>query len=153
MLVRKATTGDFDAVQNIMNQVQDLHVKWRPDIYKDTAEVLTKDDFLAAVADGTFYVAEDKEKVVGVMGIQYRHIETPCHVTRDVIYIDSMAVDEPYRGTGVGHAFFDQLKKMAKERKADGIELQVNARNKLAYEMYSKCGFREKSINMELVEW
>ena len=34
----------------------------------------------------------------------------------------------------------------------DGIELQVNARNRAAYEMYTKCGFREKSINMELVE-
>lgn len=38
------------------------------------------------------------------------------------------------------------------EKNMDGIELQVNARNVTAYEMYKKCGFTEKSINMELLE-
>ena len=32
----------------------------------------------------------------------------------------------------------------------DAIELQVNAKNRLAYEMYKNYGFTEKSINMEL---
>ena len=36
-------------------------------------------------------------------------------------------------------------------KKLDGIELQVNARNTMAYEMYKKYGFTEKSINMELL--
>lgn len=31
----------------------------------------------------------------------------------------------------------------------DAIELQVNAKNRLAYEMYKNYGFTEKSINME----
>ena len=43
------------------------------------------------------------------------------------------------------------LKKMKNSRKMDGIELQVNARNAAAYEMYRKYGFTEKSINMELL--
>lgn len=30
-------------------------------------------------------------------------------------------------------------------------QVQVNAKNKAAYEMYVKCGFKEKSINMELI--
>lgn len=37
------------------------------------------------------------------------------------------------------------------EKNMDGIELQVNARNRAAYEMYKKYGFTEKSINMELL--
>lgn len=35
----------------------------------------------------------------------------------------------------------------------DGIGLQVNAKNRAAYEMYQKCGFTEKSINMEFLRW
>ena len=31
----------------------------------------------------------------------------------------------------------------------DAIELQVNAKNRLAYERYKNYGFTEKSINME----
>lgn len=33
----------------------------------------------------------------------------------------------------------------------DAIELQVNAKNTAAYEMYRKYGFTEKSINLELL--
>ena len=62
-----------------------------------------------------------------------------------------MAVDEAYRGMGIGHLFFDKIKEIKAEKKLDGIELQVNAKNKAAYEMYLKCGFTEKSINMELL--
>ena len=47
--------------------------------------------------------------------------------------------------------FFEMLKDLKKEKYFDGIELQVNAKNVAAYEMYKKCGFTEKSINMELL--
>ena len=89
---------------------------------------------------------------MGILGLMYRHVETPVHVTKDIIFIDSMAVDEPYRKKGVGHAFFDFLKELKKEKGYDAIELQVNARNKVAYDMYRSYGFTEKSINMELLE-
>ena len=52
---------------------------------------------------------------------------------------------------GIGHHFFEMLKDLKKEKHFDGIELQVNAKNVAAYEMYKKCGFTEKSINMELL--
>lgn len=62
-----------------------------------------------------------------------------------------MVVDREYRGKGIGHLFFDKLKEIKEAKKLDGIELQVNARNTMAYEMYKKYGFTEKSINMELL--
>ena len=44
------------------------------------------------------------------------------------------------------------MKQLKQEKGYDTIELQVNAKNRLAYEMYRKYGFTEKSINMELKE-
>ena len=85
------------------------------------------------------------------MLIAYRHIENPNLEMRDVIFIDSMAVDEEYRGKGIGHAFFDFLKELRNQKGYDGIELQVNAKNTAAYKMYSDYGFVDKSINMELL--
>ena len=151
--VRKATQNDYEDVLRIMSQVQDMHVEWRPDVYKPNKLLFSKEDFKAALSGDTFYVAEGEGIIVGVMGLEYRHIETPAHVTRDLVFIDSMAVDEPYRGKGVGHAFFSLVKEIATKKNADGIELQVNARNKQAYEMYTKYGFTEKSINLELLQW
>jgi len=46
---------------------------------------------------------------------------------------------------------FEKVKEIKAKKNLDGIELQVNAKNKAAYEMYCNYGFTEKSINMELL--
>lgn len=148
--VRPAVSADYRAAFDIMSQVQQLHIDWRPDIYKYCDDILPKDEYEHLCSEGLFYVAECDGRVAGILGIQFRHIENQFQVTRNVVFIDSMAVDGDYRGRGIGHAFFEMLKEMKKERKLDGIELQVNARNLAAYDMYVSCGFRQKSINMEL---
>ncbi len=74
-------------------------------------------------------------------------MEGPAQVTKDVLFVSTMAVDEAYRGWD---QFFDKVKQLKAEKGCDTIELQVNARNKKAYEMYRNYGFTEKSINMEL---
>lgn len=150
--IRPALKTDYEAVMKIMSQVQDMHVQWRPDIYKYNENLITKEIFENIVENGTFFIAEINNVVVGVLEIVFRHIESPAHVTRDVIFIDTMAIDKSYRGKGIGHQMFEFLKAMKTEKNMDGIELQVNARNVMAYEMYKKCGFTEKSINMELVD-
>ena len=149
--IRFAQSNDYEQVNTIMNQVQELHVVWRPDIYKACDAVLPRAAFEEMVSSQTMLVAEEDGRIVGLLAFQLRHIETPAHVTRDVLFIDSMAVDEKHRGQGIGHQLFDSVRLLAKEKQLDGIELQVNARNSAAYEMYKKYGFTEKSINMELL--
>lgn len=150
-IIRNVKEEDYEAVINIMNQVQRMHVEWRPDIYKINENLIPSDVFQEIAAGDNFYVAETEGKVVGVLEIEFRHIETPSHVTRDIVFIDTMAVDKAYRGMGVGHLFFEKVKEIKEEKHLDGIELQVNAKNKAAYKMYSQYGFTEKSINMELL--
>lgn len=149
--IRFAKQEDYEGVENIMKQVQDLHISWRPDIYKTCDTVLSQGAFLDAVSKEEIIVAEVGSEVVGILLFMHRHIESDKQVTRDVLFIDAMAVDEKYRGRGIGHKLFDFLKTIAKENAYDGIELQVNAKNTAAYEMYRNCGFTEKSINMELL--
>ena len=150
--IRLAKKTDYEAVTRIMSQVQDMHVEWRPDIYKHNDNLIPQDVFEKIVENDTFYVAVNQDSVVGVLEIVYRHVESPSHVTRDFIFVDTMAIDENYRGMGIGHKMFDFLKQIKAEKNLDGIELQVNAKNSVAYEMYKKYGFTEKSINMELLD-
>jgi len=150
-VIRKAELDDYEQVLKIMNQAQQLHVEWRPDIYKRNDSLLSREIFGKKVDDETFFVAEMSNIVVGIMELVYRHIETPAHVTRNVIFIDVMAIDEANRRKGVGHLLFEKVKELKEILHYDGIELQVNAKNKAAYEMYSKYGFTEKSISMELL--
>lgn len=149
--IRNAKMEEYQAVEAIMKQAQQMHIDWRPDIYKYSGTVLPMEQYEQAVTDETFFVAEYEGTVAGVLFIQYRHIENPVQVTRNIIFVDSMAVDENYRGRGIGHAFFDFLKAMKKQKEYDGIELQVNAKNEAAYKIYSDYGFTDKSITMELL--
>lgn len=149
--IRNARLDEYNTAEAIMKQVHQMHVDWRPDICKNCESVLPQEIYMQAVKDKTFFVAEYEEHVAGILFIIYRHIQSPNQVTRNTIFIDSMAVDEKYRGKGIGHAFFDFLKEMQLQKGYDGIELQVNARNKAAYKMYTDYGFTDKSINMELL--
>ena len=144
--------SDYDSVVRILNQGQALHINWRPDIYKPNDALLPKAVFEEIVKGDTFYIAENEGNVIGILELIFRHIESPAQVTRDIVFIDTMAVDEPYRGMGVGHLFFEKVKEIKAEKNLDGIELQVNAKNKAAYEMYCNYGFTEKSIHMVIVE-
>lgn len=148
--IRSPKQQDYDRFSNIMDQVQLLHVGWRPDVYKPAIPLITKEMFEEILKGDNWYVAEADGKVVGVLELIIYHIENPSQVTRDILFISSMAVDQEYRGKGIGHQFFEKVKQIKEENGYDSIELQVNAKNKMAYEMYKNYGFTEKTINMEL---
>ena len=152
VIVRLPRLQDYERVSKIMDQVQQLHVEWRPDVYKPASPLITMDMFEAILKDENWYVAEADGVVVGVLELMKRHVESPAQVMKDVLFISTMAIDEKYRGKGIGHLFFEKVKRLKQEKGYDTIELQVNAKNRLAYEMYRKYGFTEKSINMELKE-
>ena len=152
VIVRLPRLQDYERVSQIMDQVQQLHVEWRPDVYKPASPLITMDLFEAILKDGNWYVAEADGVVVGILELMKRQVESPAQVTKDVLFIRTMAIDEKYRGKGIGHLFFEKVKQLKQEKGYDTIELQVNAKNRLAYEMYRKYGFTEKSINMELKE-
>ncbi len=148
--IRTPKIQDYDRFSNIMDQVQKLHVDWRPDVYKPASPLITREMFEQILKSDSWYVAEADGTVTGVLELIHRHVESPAQVTKDIIFISTMAVDEKYRGKGIGHQFFEKVKQIREEKSYDTIELQVNAKNKMAYEMYQNYGFTEKSINMEL---
>ncbi len=147
--IRLASEQDYDAVERIMKQVQRMHVDWRPDIYMDTDPVLPYDRYLAHLAEQQVYVADLEGEAVGLLICLVRHISGGPVRERDVLFVDSMAVEERYRGRGIGRKLFDTVLQLCREQEYDGLELQVNARNTKARDMYEKYGFTEKSVNME----
>ena len=149
--IRNSRLNEYKAIEAIMKQVQQMHIDWRPDIYQYSETVLPIEVYEQAVEAGTFFVAEYEGCIAGILFIVYCHIENQNQVTRNIIFIDSMAVDEKYRGKGIGHAFFDFLKDLRKKKGYDGIELQVNSKNEAAYKIYTDYGFTNQSVTMELL--
>ncbi len=150
-VIRCAGSSDYDSVESIMKQVQQLHVDWRPDIYKPADPVYSREYFEKLISENRLLVAEQEGAVVGLLSFMYRHVESDKQVTRDVIFVDDLAVKEEYRGRGIGTQLLQVVKDKVKKEHLDGLELQVNARNTAARKMYEQIGFTEKSINLELL--
>lgn len=154
IVVRYAGEKDYNQVEKIMKQVQEMHTKWRPDIYKNVEILLPFDMYMDYVHNRELIVAtHENESVVGILIYFTRNISGGPMVDRKVMFIDSMGVDEKYRGQGIGHELFAFVRNICNEENYDGLELQVNAKNTAAMRMYEKYGFTEKSINMELLAW
>ena len=150
--VRYGEEQDYADVEAIMQQVQKLHTQWRPDIYKDVVPVLAFDTYMDFLKENQVIVAWADGKVVGLLIYITRNISGGPMRERKVLFVDSMAVDEAYRGKGIGHRLFAFAQQICTEQGYDGFELQVNAKNQAARAMYEKYGFTEKSINMELLQ-
>lgn len=152
--IRYAEEKDYNQVEIIMKQVQELHTVWRPDIYKNVEIMLPFDMYMDYVHNRELIVAtSDSESVVGILIYFTRNISGGPMVDRKVMFIDSMGVDEKYRGQGIGQKLFAFVKNICDEENYDGLELQVNAKNTAAKRMYEKYGFTEKSISMEFLNW
>lgn len=149
--IRLAVEQDYDAVERIMKQVHGMHVAWRPDIYKDLDPILPYDMYQAHLAEQQVLVADVAGQVVGLVIYLTRNISGGPMRERKVLFVDSMAVEEQYRGQGIGRSLFDHVLQICQEQQYDGLELQVNAKNAVARAMYEKYGFTEKSINMEFL--
>ena len=134
--IRNAEPDEYQTIETIMKQVQQMHIDWRPDIYKYNETVLPLEIYKQAVNERTFFVAEYDGNVAGVLFIIYQHIENPNQVTRNIIFVDSIGVDEKYRRRRMEHEIFSFLKALGIQKGYDGIELQVNAKNEDAYKIY-----------------
>ena len=125
--IRTPQMQDYDRFSAIMDQVQQMHVEWRPDVYKPASPLITKGLFAELLKGDSWYIAETDGIVVGVLEVFKRHVEGPAQVTKDVLFVSTMAVEEAYRGKGIGHQFFEKVKQLKEERGYDAIGLERSA--------------------------
>lgn len=83
----------------------------------------------------TFFgvIAEDGGEIAGYGGVT---------VAADSADIDNIAVTEPFRHSGVGTAVLTELCKIAKEKGAEKVFLEVRVSNSPAMSLYLKSGFK-----------
>ena len=76
-MIRNAAVNDYEAVEAIMEQVQDLHAGWRPDVYRAGVTVLTPDYFDELVHAGQVLVYEEEGSDAGVVIFRERQAGGP----------------------------------------------------------------------------
>lgn len=149
--VRPAREEDYAQIETIMQQVQEMHIQMRGDVYKPCDTMLPKEQFQYILERNLVHVAESDKRVVGVMSFMPRHVVSPTRIPRDVLFVDILAVHKKYRHRGVGRMLFERMKEIAHEGGFERVEAQVCCANPLAYDIFLHYGFMEKTITLELI--
>jgi ribosomal protein S18 acetylase RimI-like enzyme len=91
------------------------------------------------------FVAEAGGRTVGFISGELRE-GSPTFRQRTWASVDDVYVEPEHRNLGVGRALLESVEAWARERRADGISLQVAAANERGRKFYSELGFREVSV-------
>lgn len=152
-MVRFAREEELDRVNELRKQVNDLHVKGRPETFKP--------GFSKALADHIHTIWDDPEQSIVIaerngviVGFAVLHhivrAENPFMFERNFLDIDEFCVDEAYRRTGVATELIDGIKELARKSGFDRIELNMWEFNRGALAFYEAAGFQTYRRYMEM---
>lgn len=149
-MLELARESDWEAVRRLSVQIHDLHAAWRPDIYYHSEEPYPRDAFLEDIRKRLVYVAKLGGAVVGYVVLAVMQKGGPGTVTKKLMRLDSICVEESLRGQGIGKAMIADVSALAKVFGCIELMLGVHAENDSAVGFYQKCGFRIRTINMDM---
>jgi ribosomal protein S18 acetylase RimI-like enzyme len=100
---------------------------------------------LASSGHSFLFVAESGGRVVGFISGELRE-GSPTFRQKTWASVDDVFVEQDHRNLGIGRALLAGVEGWAKERRADGVSLQVAAANERGRKFYEELGFREVSV-------
>ena len=134
--IRKAQIEDYEIIDNFIEELHDMHVKARPDMYRPAEHVYTMSEYKQILN------SDDKEVLV---------YEEAGRVV--AAYVEDIFVDKKKKKKGIGAELYKYVRKLAQERKCQRIELMVWEFNQDAIQFYKKMGMNvQRSFFEENVE-
>ena len=149
-MLELATSSDRTAVNALARQVHELHVAWRPDIFQMPEELYPIDRFEDCIRRRELYVAKLNGIVVGFILLKIKEYDSPGHVARKVLVVDEICVDQARRNQGIGTEIMIEVRAIAHAFGCTDLQLGVYPQNNEALAFYQKCGFRIRSIDMQM---
>lgn len=149
-MLQLARSESRAAIEALAQQVHSLHVQWRPDIYAPADELWPQERFDAAVAERQLFAAKIDEQIVGYVLVKVRHYDMTGHVKRSVLLVDEICVDEALRNRGIGTEMMIEVRAIAHAFGCTDMQLGIYPQNNEALAFYQKCGFRIRSIDMQM---
>lgn len=151
IIIRKAKKSDFKQIHNLILQVHNIHVKERPDIYRDT-DPLDMKMYEKELLDinNIYLVAENKNNIVGFCFAEIRELSNnKIMKDRKIMHIKDICINILERRNGIGTLLYNELVKLAQNKKVDSIELMVWGFNEDAINFYKKIGMNIKNLRFE----
>jgi diamine N-acetyltransferase len=151
--IRRAETGDVEALVALHREVHELHLMERPDQFKPT-----RDEEIGGVyrtrlstANTRVWVAVLDGRAVGhVVAIHHQRAEHAMCPARQWWDIDELGVASAHRRSGIARALVQTVIDAATAASISEIELNSWAFNHTAHTAFKSFGFTPKVIRFEL---
>lgn len=141
---------EYEEVNKLAIQVHNCHVGWRPDLFHECNDIITKEDLEEMINKNSIFVAKEDGKIVGYVSIVVKVREHKGFRYRKQLDIDSICIDENYRNKGIGTALLNYVKEYAIQNDCTDISLNVFPQNVDAIHVYEKMGMQVKSIGYSM---
>jgi GNAT superfamily N-acetyltransferase len=153
--VCRAAEKDIPRILELLVQVDMVHHRGRPDIFKGPATKYNAEELKAIVADDNtpvfVCVGEDDRAIGHAFCIHRRAVGDAVLTDIRTLYIDDICVDEAHRSEGVGKALYHAVIAYAREQGCYNVTLNVWTCNPGAMRFYEAMGMIPQKIGMELV--
>jgi ribosomal protein S18 acetylase RimI-like enzyme len=148
--------GDYTGVSALMDELHQLHVEARPDVYRELQTRMSEKEYeqLLETDHRYLYVAElpDQGEIVGYANAQLNVIQNVDLLKdRKMLYINEIIVGSKHRGLGTGKRLMQELIELGKEIQVDSVELTVSTFNTGAQAFYEQLGLAVRSSRMEYI--
>jgi ribosomal protein S18 acetylase RimI-like enzyme len=151
-MIRRAKEKDIEKILDLLSQVDLVHHKGRPDIFKIGRKYNEKQlkELLKDETRPILVSVDENDEVMGYCFCIFQKHEND-NVLTDIktLYIDDLCVDETLRGRHVGKELYEAAKDFAKENGCYNLTLNVWSCNPSALKFYKAMGMSEQKICME----
>ena len=153
MTVRLAERRDIPVIGRLLEEVELVHHKGRPDLFKNGGRKYNDAQLEEILADGTRPIFVYDDEAEGVLGYAFcvlqdhtgDNVMTPIRT----LYVDDICVFERARGRGVGRAVYERVRAYAREIGCHNVTLNVWECNPGARAFYEKMGLVPSKYGME----
>ena len=153
--VRAVTEKDYDALQPLYSEFDDLHASAIPRLYRKPPGVPRDHRYFEWIRShqaGYFMLAEADREVVGCAHVSLGSTSNaPIYVPLRTATIDHIIVKRSFRRQGIGSALVREIEQWAKNKGADLLQFHVYAFNDDAIRFYRHHGFVDESFKMHKV--
>lgn len=155
MKIRRAETCDMPRIDELLMQVELVHHKARPDLFKNGGRKYTDEELAAIIADDKrpiLVAVDDNNRLLGYAFCMFQqYLNNTIMTDIKTLYIDDLCVDEACRGQHIGRALYEAVLAYAREHGCYNVTLNVWSGNDNAQRFYESCGLKPQKIGMEVI--
>lgn len=153
MKIREAIIEDLEQIAIIQKQIQDLHFKERPKIFKEKNINMIEEELVQIMRskEEIIIVAVDEKSIIyGILIYKIKEIKNHINL-RDskILWVDDIGVNEKYRKKGIGKKLMKEAENIARLQKCNRLELNCWSFNEDALNFYKSIELTTQRNIME----